>query len=261
VFAERIIARYEGTRLGRQEIHGELLEDVEGALWNYDMIEPYRVQLMAPTLEDLIIPAAHIRLGELKRIVVGVDPAGGAKKANDETGIVVVGVDHRGHLYVLADYSGRYSPLGWAQRVDAAYDDFQCDAVVAETNYGGEMVSSNLRSAGVTKRVVTVHSRRGKAIRAEPIVGIYEQEKAHHAGVFTELEEEMTSWLPYEDRDSPNRLDALVHGATNLVSKPGVSDFASPTQLASTGQRMQQRSTAARQHHLHVPGRRATPWP
>lgn len=213
-FAEIVIARYEGTRLGRQEIHGEILEEVEGALWSYDLIEPDR------------LPVAP----EMARIVVAVDPAGTANKASDETGIVVVGYADD-HLYVLADRSGRYSPLGWAKAVDAAYDDFSADAVVAEVNYGGDMVKATLRSAGVAKRVITVHSRRGKAIRAEPIVGVYEQHKVHHVGVFTELEEEQTTWRPYEDSYSPNRLDALVHGATNLLGRHVRADVATPASL------------------------------
>lgn len=214
-FAERVIGKYAGTRLGRQELYGEILEDVEGALWTWELIEPDRVAI------------APERMG---RIVVAVDPAGGSKRTNDETGIVVVGVLD-GHLYVLADRSGRFSPYGWAMAVDAAYEEFAADAVVAETNYGGEMVTSNLRSAGVTKRVIGVHSRRGKAIRAEPIVGVYEQHRAHHVGTFAELEEELTTWQPYEDRDSPNRLDALVHGATAVLGRATAADVATPAQL------------------------------
>jgi phage terminase large subunit-like protein len=96
------------------------------------------------------------------------------------------------------------------------------------------MVTANLKSAGVTKRVIGVHSRRGKAIRAEPIVGVYEQHRAHHVGVFDDLEEELTTWQPYEDRDSPNRLDALVHAATFLLGRGGTTTVASPTQLRTT---------------------------
>jgi len=228
-FAERILRKYQGTRLGRQELYGEVLEDVEGALWTYDLIEPDRVPK----------PPDHFQ-----RVVVGVDPAGGAKKSNDETGIVVVGA-YNDHLYVLADRSGRFSPYGWALAVDAAYEEFGADAVVAETNYGGEMVTNNLRMAGVTKRVIGVHSRRGKAIRAEPIVGVYEQHRAHHVGVFEELEEELTSWQPYEDRDSPNRLDALVHGATSVLGKSAAATVASPTQL-----RTRDDDTARMRRHL-----------
>jgi phage terminase large subunit-like protein len=233
-FANKIIARFEGTRLGRQELHGELLEDVEGALWTWEMIEPDR----------RAAPPEHF-----ERIVVGVDPAGGKKKSNDETGIVVMGIS-AGELYVLADRSGRFSPYGWAMAVDAAYEDFACDAVVAETNYGGEMVTSNLRSAGSTKRVIPVHSRRGKAIRAEPIVGIYEQHKAHHVGVFTELEEELTSWVAYEDSESPNRLDAMVHAATSLVGRAAAADIATPAELRTRWAEARQRGdqNRARRH-------------
>jgi len=236
-FAELIIKRYQNTRLGRQELHGEILEDVEGALWTWEMIEPDRV------------PASP----DLKRVVVAVDPAGGAKRTNDETGIVVVGVDHQEHLYVLADRSGRMSPYGWALAVDHAYEDFGADAVIAETNYGGDMVSSNLKSAGVTKRVLGVHSRRGKAIRAEPIVGVYEQHRAHHVGVFPELEEELTTWQPYEDRDSPNRLDALVHGATAVLGRRGTTSVATPTTIR--GRRDDDAIARARRHLGGVPTR------
>jgi len=215
VFADRIIARYEGTRLGRQEILGEVLEDVEGALWTWDMIEPDRLA-KAPL--------------HLQRVVVGVDPAGGAKPHNDETGIVVCGLADD-HLYVLADRSGRMSPHGWASAVDAAYDDFAADAVVAEKNYGGDMVTATLKASGVPKRVITVSSRRGKAIRAEPIVGVYEQHRAHHCGVFAELEDQMTTWQPYEDTFSPDRVDALVHGATNLFGRTTITSVATPAAL------------------------------
>jgi phage terminase large subunit-like protein len=216
VFAERIIAKYAGTRLGRQELFGEILEDVEGALWSWEMIEAHR--------------AAHAPA--LSRVVVGVDPAGGAKPHNDETGIITVGFAHD-HLYVLSDRSGRYSPQGWANAADADYQEHQADAIIAETNYGGDMVTSTLRSAGVDKRVLKVHSRRGKAIRAEPIVALYEQGRVHHVGVFADLETELTTWAPYEDRDSPNRLDALVHAATALIGRGGTVSIATPQSLAA----------------------------
>jgi phage terminase large subunit-like protein len=238
-FAERIIARYEHTRLGRQELHGEILDDVEGALWSWELIEPDRVPLAPP----------------LTRVVVAVDPAGGAKPSNDETGIVVVGVAND-HLYVLADRSGRFSPYGWAMAVDAAYDEFGADAVIAETNYGGDMVLANLRSAGVLKRVIGVNSRRGKAIRAEPIVGVYEQHRAHHVGQFTDLEEELTTWQPYEDRDSPNRLDALVHGATAVLGRKAIAQVATPDQLRSTADAAAtRRATEQARRHLIRHGR------
>jgi phage terminase large subunit-like protein len=128
------------------------------------------------------------------------------------------------------------------------YDEFQADAVIAENNYGADMVRHTLRSAGVEKRIIMVHSRRGKALRAEPVVGMYEQGRAHHVGIFTELETEMTEWQPYEDKDSPNRVDALVHAATALMSSAGPSSFALPSQL---------RQPARPRHHLNpIPTRR-----
>jgi len=236
-FAERVLRRYQGTRLGRQELYGEVLEDVEGALWTWEMIEPDRLA-RAPE--------------SMTRIVVAVDPAGGAKARNDETGIVVIGsLDD--HLYVLADRSGRFSPYGWAMAVDAAYEEFSADAVIAETNYGGDMVMSNLRAAGVNKRVIGVHSRKGKAIRAEPIVGVYEQHRAHHVGTFPELEEELTTWQPYEDKDSPNRLDALVHGAVAVLGRKQMADIASPSSLRRNAESREAESIARARRHLGVP--------
>jgi phage terminase large subunit-like protein len=225
VFAERIMARYEGTRLGRQEILGEVLEDIEGALWTWAMIEPDRLAT-APL--------------QMQRVVIGVDPAGSGSAKRDETGIVAAGLlDDQ--LYVLADRSGHYSPFGWARAVDALYEEYSADAVVAEVNYGGDMVSANLRAAGIAKRVITVHSRRGKALRAEPIVGVYEQHRAHHVGVLTELEEQMTTWQPYEDRDSPDRVDALVHAATSLLGRRAESSIATPASLRAQQERQSRR--------------------
>lgn len=217
-FAETVIGRYEGTRLGRQELHGELLEDVEGALWTSDMIEIDRVEL-AP---------------RLVRTVVGVDPAGSSRASADETAIVVAGRDKLGEMFPLADYSGRMSPLGWANAVMRAVDEHQADAVVAERNYGGDMVEHTLRTAGFNGRVITIHARKGKDVRAEPIVGLYEQHLVHHVGVMAELEAEMTGWVPYSGDPSPNRLDALVYALTVLAERAGAAEIVSPTQLHVT---------------------------
>lgn len=194
-----VLDRFEGTRTGKQELYGELLEDVVGALWNAEMIEESRV------------PEAP----EMDRIVVAIDPAGSSNKNSDETGIIVVGKSGN-HAYVLADYSGKYSPHGWARRADLAYDEFSADAIVYETNYGGEMVTSTIRGTGTKARLDPVHSRRGKHIRAEPIVSRYEQGMVHHVGTLDQLETEQITWIPGEG-DSPNRVDALVHGATKLL--------------------------------------------
>lgn len=215
-FAEAVIARYEGTRLGRQELLGELLEDIEGALWSFALIEPFRV----------------VETPDLIRIVVGVDPAGSSSSSADETGIVVAGVDSNGELYILEDASGRYTPHGWATRVREAYDLWKADAVVAEKNYGGEMVAHTLRVAGVEHRLILAQARRGKALRAEPLVGMYEQGKVHHVGVFSELETQMTEWVPYEMLDkSPDRLDALVYATALLMVRRQPAALASPTTM------------------------------
>ena len=214
-YADRIIKKYEGTRLGRQELNAEVLEDVEGALWNWDMIESLRVG-EAPDMD---------------RIVVAVDPAGSKKKKNDETGIVVVGRAGE-HCYVLADRSGHYSPNGWARAVMAAHDEFSADAVVAETNFGGEMVASNLRAADSFPRILEVTAKRGKALRAEPVVGLYERKLVHHVGEpFTDLETQMTEWVPYEDTDSPDRVDALVYGVTQLAKGLVPAAMSNPANL------------------------------
>jgi len=214
VFAEKIIKKYEGTRIGRQELHAELLEDVEGALWSWEMLESSRVA----------------EVSDLERIVVSIDPAGSIRKGADETGIVVVGwAGTEG--YVLADRSGHYSPVGWASAAMAAYEEFTCDALVVETNYGGDMVTATLRSIDAHPRIIRVQSRRGKALRAEPIVSMYEQGRIHHVGMHPDLETQMTEWVPYEDRESPDRVDALVHGLTELAKGRVPASIANPARF------------------------------
>lgn len=163
VFAQRVVGRYEGTRLGRQELHGELLEDVEGALWTWEMIEEHR----RPKPE------------RFERIVVGIDPAGSHKKHSDETGLIVCGFAD-GETYVLHDSSGQYSPSGWANKALGLYDLYSADAYVVERNFGGDMVEEVMRLHKIDGRIIETTSSRGKQLRAEPIVGQYEQGKIHH---------------------------------------------------------------------------------
>lgn len=200
-FADEIISQYAGTRLGRQELEGELLEDVEGALWNHEVMEK-TMWTADPTDQDYL------------RVVVGVDPAGTKNKRSDETGIVVL-AKMDGLYYVLDDLTGRYSPDQWAKKTIHAYNKWHADRVIVEKNYGGDMVGSNLRNQDEILPIKMVTSRRGKELRAEPIVGLYEQGKFRHARGLELLEEEMTSWVPGIG-DSPNRVDALVHAATEL---------------------------------------------
>src|SRR4029078_7447868 len=150
-------------------------------------------------------------VADLERIVVSIDPAGSVRKGADETGIVVVGWSGN-EGYVLADRSGHYSPVGWASAAMAAYEEFTCHALVVETNYGGDMVTATLTSIDAHPRIIRVQSRRGKGLGAEPIVVLYQEGRIHHVGSHNDLETQMTESVPYEDRESPDRVDALVHG-------------------------------------------------
>jgi phage terminase large subunit-like protein len=190
-------ALYGGTRLGRQELDGELIDDFEGALWNRDMLEACRVAA-AP---------------QLRRIVIGVDPP--ITSGGDDCGIVVVGRGVDDKAYVLADHSvsGR-SPEGWARAVAAAAELWDADRVVAEGNQGGEMVESTLRAADLAMPIKRVHARVGKVARAEPVAALYEAGRAHHVGAFAALEDQLCGLITggrYEGPGrSPDRADALV---------------------------------------------------
>lgn len=194
-------ARYDGTRLGRQELEGELLDDVEGALWTLALIEASRV--VADVVPDF------------DRVVVAVDPAGGSGEQNDETGIVVCG-KAGDQFYVLADRSCRASPQAWAERVLLAFDEHGADRVVAETNFGADMVEHTIRSVRPLCPIHPVHASRGKRQRAEPISALYEQGRVHHVGVFPLLEDQQLTWVPDSGR-SPDRMDALVWALTDLA--------------------------------------------
>ena len=199
-FLEKIIKRYEGTRLGDQELLAKILEDIEGALWNMAMIEKNRVS-MAP---------------EMKRIVVAIDPAVTAKKSSNETGIIVcgLGVDNLG--YVLEDISGRYTPNGWAKKAINAYYDWRADRIIGEVNNGGDMIENTLRGLDDSIPYKSVHATRGKIIRAEPIVAMYERDEIKHVGIHEGLETQMTTWNATEGGKSPDRVDGLVWGFTEL---------------------------------------------
>lgn len=209
-FFTQIIARYEGTRLGRQELNAEILDDVPGALWTRAMLESTR-RREAPSL---------------RRLVVGVDPAATDSEGSNETGIVVVGVDENDHGYTLADLTTKGSPAQWGEVVVRAYDKYNVDRVVVETNNGGDMVEHVIRTAAsdlhVRKQRMTAHvsvrkvrASRGKYTRAEPIAALFEQGKCHHVGMLAQLEDQLCSWVPGED--SPDRLDAAVWAYTDLM--------------------------------------------
>ena len=198
--------RYEGTSLGRQELYAEIIEEFEGALWSNSMIEETRLS------EDTD--------RELKKIVVAIDPAVTSNANSDETGIIVVGSDHTNQFYVLDDYSGIYSPDKWARLAVNAYYDYQADLVVAETNNGGDLVERVLRSIDPNIPYRSVRATRGKMTRAEPISALYEQKRVSHIGYLPELEQQMISYTG-ETNTSPDRLDALVWGLTELSKSRG----------------------------------------
>jgi len=202
-FFRSVVGRHEGTYLGRQEIYGEIVGEVEGSLVSPTLIETHRVT--SPP--------------ELRRVVVGVDPSGTSH--GDEQGIVVAGVSPDAHGYVLADRSCRLSPEGWARRAVEAYHEFAADRICVEVNYGGDMVESVIRSVDPNVPVRKVTASRGKHVRFEPVGGLYEQGRIHHVGSHPDLEDQVCSFTPegYEGHKSPDRADAAVWAITDLMLK------------------------------------------
>lgn len=197
-FLEQIITKYEGTRLGRQEIAGEYLDDVEGALWTRAMI----------TVKQ--------PLPDMRRVVVAIDPATTSGEDSDETGIVVAGLGVDGRGYVLADRSCRLSPDGWAKRAVQAYHEFAADRIVAEVNNGGDMVGLTIATVDRKVPFIKVTASRGKRTRAEPVAALYEQGRVSHAAAFADLEDQLCGWTP-DSGESPDRLDALVWALSTLM--------------------------------------------
>jgi phage terminase large subunit-like protein len=184
----------------RQEILAEDIDEAPGAMWTRETIEKGRVTKLPDNLY---------------RIVVGVDPS--ITSTGDEAGIVTAGTN--GEMYVLEDNSIQGSPLQWATAAVAAYHRWKADAIIAEANQGGEMVAQTIATVDPTVNVRMVHASRGKATRAEPVAAIYEQGRAHQVGLFPSMEDEMCLWIPGDA--SPNRMDALVWAATELMLYPG----------------------------------------
>jgi phage terminase large subunit-like protein len=201
--------RYEGTRIGRQELHGELLDDVEGALWQRSQIDADRV---------------IVRQVELARIVVAVDPAVTSGENADETGIMVMGLGVDGHGYLLRDYSCRTTPLAWATKVVEAYREFEANEVVIEVNNGGEALTALLRTVEANLPVTEIHAKKSKRVRAEPISALCEQHRIHHVGRFDTLEDQLVSWTP-ELVESPDRMDAYVYAALALFETGDSAGF------------------------------------
>jgi phage terminase large subunit-like protein len=200
-YVARMERRYAGTRLGRQELEAELLEDAEGALWSLARLDALRV------------PAAP----DLARVVVAVDPAVSTGPRAAETGIVVAGIAADGAGYVLADLSGRLRPEEWAGRAVAAFRHHRADRIVGETNNGGDLVEATLRAVDPKLPFRAVTASRGKRIRAEPVAALYEQGRVRHVGALAALEDQMVGWRPAEGGPSPDRVDALVWALTELM--------------------------------------------
>lgn len=208
-FFDTMRQRYEGTRLARQELYGEILDDNPGALWQPADIEICR--------SDRVDGDGKLLINQMDRLIVSIDPAVTAHENSDETGIVVVG--KKGDQgYVFVDESGTYTPNEWGQKAVKLYRGLKCDAIVAEVNQGGLMVESVVRNIDKFVKYKAVRATRGKVLRAEPIAALYEQHRIHHVGFFQELEDQMCSFDPalIAQLDSPDRVDAMVHGFTEL---------------------------------------------
>ena len=201
-----LLAQYEGTRMGRQELDGEFLEDIDGALWSESMFSDHRISSAPP----------------LSRIVVAVDPAASSTDESNETGIVGMGVAATRHRYVLADKSMRGKPNEWARAAIDLYEALNADCIVAEKNNGGEMVTEVITAAATAMkkrvRIKTVWASRGKSTRAEPTVAAYERGEIHHVGIFGKLESQLCMMTAngFQDKGSPDRMDALVWADAEL---------------------------------------------
>jgi phage terminase large subunit-like protein len=203
---EQLRVKYEGSRLGRQELNAEILDDVPGALWTRDMIDAARKSGGLP---------------DMARVVVAVDPSGtrGGSDDGDSIGIVVAGKGVDGRAYVLADRTCKLSPNGWGRRAVEAYREFKADRLVAERNFGGAMVEHVVRTADPNVSYGEVVASRGKVVRAEPIAALYEQGRVSHVGGLSDLEDQMCQIAPdgYLGEGSPDRVDALVWALTELM--------------------------------------------
>lgn len=225
-FFKRIIRKYEGTRLGQQELEAHILDDTPGALWTQALIEGTRKKL-AP---------------QMKRIVVAIDPSVGDPDDNDdekaiaECGIVVAGLGVDNHGYVLDDLSERLSPDAWARKAVGAYHKHKASRIVAEVNNGGKLVELTVRTVDANAAYRAVHAAQGKFARAEPVAALYEQGRVHHVGAFAQLESQMTTYVPARAKRSPDRMDALVWAITELMveKKPAPSGM---TGFATVGAR------------------------
>ena len=210
-FISAVRKTYEGTRLGRQELYAEILDEASGALWSRELLATCEI-----TKDD--VP-------HLNRIVISIDPAVTSNAESDMTGMVVAGVDVNGIAHVLEDHTDKYTPQQWAAKAISLYREHMADRIVAERNQGGDMVRHTLHTEDETVPVKLVHASRGKMARAEPVSALYEQGKVRHVRGLNELEDQMVQWEPLGSIGSPDRLDALVWAITDL----SLNGYAKPT--------------------------------
>ncbi len=232
-FFSTVVAKYKGTTLGRQELEGEVLEEVEGALWKREWIDRNRAT----------------RPSEFKRVVLAIDPAVSTNAKSAETGIVVAGVApcackvRKGgqvelHAFVLADLSGKHDAPKWARiAVDTAAAE-KADRIVGEDNNGGNLVEANVRTADPLASYKAVHASDGKRTRAEPISSLYQQGRVHHVGTHRALEDQQCSWDPLGGERSPDRLDACVWALSELMLNPSVTSYTDTDDVEVSTRRM-----------------------
>lgn len=221
-FRRQILSAYEGTRLGKQELLGEVLADFPGALIKAAWFE----------IPGFRVGAANVP--EFRRVVIGVDPAATSGEGAANTGIIGTGMGVDDEIYVLRDSTVRETPLRWAAAAILAYRELLADRIVAEVNNGGEMVISTIHNVDSRVPVVGVRATRGKQTRAEPVAALYEQKRVHHVGIFKELEDEITTWDPNGKMPSPDRLDALVWSIYDLTGGAAAIDVDAGAVLAAS---------------------------
>ncbi len=204
-FIEHLKRKYDGTRLGKQEIEGIILDDNPNSIFNLENFNEFR--------------KSKRQMPNLIKIVVALDPAVTNNINSDETGIIVAGIDNNGHGYVLVDASLSDTPSGWAKTAIKEYHRWQANYIVAEVNQGGDMVKTIMYNEDHNISFEAVRATKGKAIRAEPVAALYEQGRIHHVGMFLELEDQMASFDPTViNKKSPDRMDAVVWAFTALFT-------------------------------------------
>lgn len=211
-FRSKILAKYEGTRLGRQELNAEILEDVPGALWNRDLLDKYRIR-------------SRSDCPRFRRIVVAIDPAVTSGDDSDDTGIVVCALGDNDEGYVLEDGTCHETPGEWSARAVYLYRKWLADRIIGEVNNGGDLVEMAIRTVDDNVPYRAVRASRGKAVRAEPVSALFEQGRVHMVGLFPELEDQMVEFTANFDKKtmgySPDRMEAMVWGMTELMLNDG----------------------------------------